>query len=186
MTTSAGKSLIFLFILWLISGIKPIFGQISIEPPINLYPDYQSYKFESIEIQGPLDFINMIYDGLVTLRSRSYKHYEYVCSHTKRIIFVGTGDEDETIAFTYIKGNARGCYDIYFVAKTLSVNNSADYGPLIGSLLVHESAHLAGWDEPMAYYLQVEALKHLNASPEMINYWETEFAPLIELKDVWQ
>jgi len=32
----------------------------------------------------------------------------------------------------------------------------------------------------------VEALKHLNASPEMINYWETEFAPLIELKDFWQ
>jgi hypothetical protein len=147
-----------------------------------LYSDYQTYKFESIEIQGPLDFINMIYQGLMTLRNKSYNHYKYVSDHTKRIIFKGTGEKVSVIAFTYINGNARGNYDIYFIAKTVNVTNPSDYGPLVGSILVHESTHLEGWDEPDSYYFQIEALRALGASNEMINYWEKEYAPILKLR----
>ena len=183
------KKKYFFFIIFIIlCSIKPARSQESydLEPRKNLYPDYQEYQFEKIKIEGPLDFINMIYDGLLTLKNGSYQHYLYVTNHTKRIVFIGDGTKDVTLALTYLNGNALGNYDIYFLAKSVTVNNPDDYGPLVASILVHESAHLAGWDEPMAYYLQVETLKHLNASPEMIYYWENEFAPIIEMKDYWQ
>ncbi|OQA20018.1 MAG: hypothetical protein BWY64_00479 [bacterium ADurb.Bin363] len=147
-----------------------------------LYPDYQTYQFESIEIEGPLDFINMIYQGLIILKTRSYPHYKYVCNHTKKIIFQGTGKKMDVIAFTWHNGNDYGIYEIYFIARTVTVTNPDDYGPLIGSILVHESSHLAGWNEPDAYYFQIETLKALKASQKIINYWEHKFAPLIKFR----